>query len=61
MPNLLWPRARTRRARCTGAWVGLVLIAGGILFMAIRAGDGARQRAADKVSTPASTVNSEQR
>lgn len=60
MPNLLWPRARTRRARWTGAWVGLVLIAGGILFMAIRAGDGARQRAADKVSTP-SAVTSEQR
>jgi hypothetical protein len=59
MPNLSWLRSsRSRRARWTNAWIGVVLIAGGLLFLTIRLGESAREAAATKraAQPPAASV-----
>ena len=49
--SVFFPQNRkSRRAMWIRGWIGLALIAGGILFMTISFGDSARRKAADKKS-----------
>jgi hypothetical protein len=58
MANLFWlHRIRSRRARWTSAWIGVVLITAGVLFLTIRWGDRASYDAASKPSSFATEPN----
>jgi hypothetical protein len=52
-------RSRSRRAIGIRAWFGFVLIAGGLLFIAIHLGESARKSAERKPPTSALPVSPE--
>jgi hypothetical protein len=58
MANLFWlSKARSRRSRWMGAWVGVVMIAGGIVFLTVRLGDSTRKVAAEKPAVQSSQAS----
>ena len=57
-----WLRSsRSRRAIGIRAWIGLALIAGGLLFFTIHLGESARKSAERKLPAHALPVSPEQR
>src|SRR5215204_3685704 len=53
MANLFWLRSfRSRRARWIGAWIGLIMIAGGVLFLTIHLGERTEKRGKQVIWPP---------